>query len=754
MSGHSQWALLVCAVVLSGCQSTGSSRFPWLPLASRDEFSADKMSSVDELQPAFAANSSSTGQPSGGSGDQRAVASERVSRLIADAQRSVQSAGQSPTDPARLENAKHLYQQALQLDPRSAAAHHGIAVIADLEKNWGLAEIHYKQALARSPRDASLLNDLGYSYLLQNRFHESSEYLNQAIQVEPNHEHARINLALLSVKRGDRDAAYAQLSHLFPPQEAQRMLTRLENDVQSTANNVAATETPEIPRGASFDEAMRIAAQVGRQERLERQQRSAPAPIAPHGANPQWPGSSANQQDPRAIAQGAFPQGTFPQGTFPQGTFPQGTAAQGTFAPVSDTRTLQPPRLQPNLSQPNSGQFAAPLPQVLPAAVATSGTGRMGANVSTATLTNPPQNFQPPPQFHNIPYTQNVTPNIPGSNQYAGSGQPSAANNYPNSGQPVGGVVALNHEAGTTAAASNIQTASYPQTGTPGPSSFPGEQQPYSQSQYTQPAYSQPQYDQQRYGQPQYMQLGPVGSSAGNYGQYPATTSTANSQVSGLGLIQQVTPQSSLNGTGSPLNPRVSQAPMTGLNTGPDSLFPIGAPPRSMAAYENSAASGGEAYGLPPQQQPTSGPAFSSSPGSNSVLNGAMFPQTQSYLPTQQQFDVASQRYQNMSSVPSAIGMYPGGYPAAGQQPGYGVNPPNPSPYSTAAYGQSPAGQNTGLPVSPASYGSNPPQPTVAAPNPLAAYEQQLRNHDSDYHRALQQINNPQAGIEAVPAQY
>lgn len=154
---------------------------------------------------------------------------ERQTRLIRDAQTALRS--------EQIEEARRLYQEVLNDSPDHPDAHHGLAMAADLKEDWGDAEYHYKQALRIRPRDAVLLSDIGYSYVLQNRYSEAARYLNQAIELQPNYERAHMNLALLDIKQGNRTAA------------EQRLVQRLGNSAK-TRGILASLEQQAFPDSA------------------------------------------------------------------------------------------------------------------------------------------------------------------------------------------------------------------------------------------------------------------------------------------------------------------------------------------------------------------------------------------------------------------------------------------------------------------------------------------------------------------------
>ena len=248
MTSRTHWKILVSALLLSGCQSSGKLT-PWF--ASREPvYTSEELASLENPRAAAARPELASTVTAGSSGNPQIrpvsatttgppVAAGKVDDLVRFGQAAIREAGQN--DPGKLNQARDLFSQALALDGTSASAHHGMAIVADLQQDWTAAEMHYKQALRSRTQDPSLLNDIGYSYLLQGRYHEASQYLNQALQFSPKHERAHINLALLSLKRGDRAAAQTRLGSIYSAVDAQTTLARLERDLQATAAAQPAT---------------------------------------------------------------------------------------------------------------------------------------------------------------------------------------------------------------------------------------------------------------------------------------------------------------------------------------------------------------------------------------------------------------------------------------------------------------------------------------------------------------------------------
>lgn len=127
----------------------------------------------------------------------------------------------------RFDDAKRLYRQVRVDDADYSIAQHRLAVIADQERDFSVAENHYLTALRSGSSDPDLLSDLGYSYLLQNRFEESEQYFQAALKREPAHRRALNNLGLLYGRRGDYDLALAAFRKAGTEAEAQAKIARL-----------------------------------------------------------------------------------------------------------------------------------------------------------------------------------------------------------------------------------------------------------------------------------------------------------------------------------------------------------------------------------------------------------------------------------------------------------------------------------------------------------------------------------------------
>lgn len=70
------------------------------------------------------------------------------------------------------------------------------------------AEQEYRRAINEGQPSASLLNDFGDFCYVQGRLEDAGDHLKRAIQLDPEHGRAPINLALVQAAEGDFESAY------------------------------------------------------------------------------------------------------------------------------------------------------------------------------------------------------------------------------------------------------------------------------------------------------------------------------------------------------------------------------------------------------------------------------------------------------------------------------------------------------------------------------------------------------------------
>ncbi|WP_437185069.1 tetratricopeptide repeat protein [Planctomicrobium sp. SH668] len=125
-----------------------------------------------------------------------------------------------------LANARSNFESAIAVAPQNPDAHHGLAIIADLQKKYGEAESHYQKALIQAPNNSQILGDMGYSYLLQNRFSESEQYSLRAIQADAKNQKAISNLGDAYARQGKTQLATETYSKLYSPDVIEQLLAK------------------------------------------------------------------------------------------------------------------------------------------------------------------------------------------------------------------------------------------------------------------------------------------------------------------------------------------------------------------------------------------------------------------------------------------------------------------------------------------------------------------------------------------------
>jgi len=226
-------ASLISLTVLTGCQ---------LPTFERESADSRLSSAAQEPQ----VNRALSGQTTTGryqqnaptsnvaSGYQNLASSQNVHPVVKNAAPAgFQSLtgdlnrGHALAQQGRIEEAKTHYEQVLRQQPNHSLAHHRLAIIADKQKDFQIAEYHYRMALARSASDPDLLSDLGYSYFLQEKYRQSEQALRDALRYNPAHARSLNNLGLLYGTQGDHNRALAMFRQTGSEQEAQAKLATL-----------------------------------------------------------------------------------------------------------------------------------------------------------------------------------------------------------------------------------------------------------------------------------------------------------------------------------------------------------------------------------------------------------------------------------------------------------------------------------------------------------------------------------------------
>jgi Flp pilus assembly protein TadD len=150
--------------------------------------------------------------------------------------------------------------------PENWKAHNALGVLADRQRDFNRARSHYIEALKLRPDLAIVWNNLGYSVYLMDDFEAAIKYMERALELDPSHQPARKNLALVYVRQGqfqqaldtflkvgDIAHAYTQVGYLAyktgQNEEAEQLL--LEAIRQSPTYNKLAHSYLAVVRKAS-----------------------------------------------------------------------------------------------------------------------------------------------------------------------------------------------------------------------------------------------------------------------------------------------------------------------------------------------------------------------------------------------------------------------------------------------------------------------------------------------------------------------
>lgn len=634
MSGHrwSSISSLGILLALSGCQSAEWGRAAWNPFRKP----TDKASVAEEesaLPLSKFAHRDTEKKSSTQVTTALPIAEEQVDRLLAQGQQALQE--------NRIEDARQAYTEVLNSSPDNATAHHGMAMASDLSQQWADAEYHYRQALRIRPRDANLLCDIGYSYLLQNRYSEASRYLNHAIEINPKHESAQMNLALLDLRQGNRAAAEDRIASRFGSSgQAAQILSQLESQTSETVAQKAES-TPAIPENASIEQIQEMA----RQERLEAERRRAmqriPQPPQLHDVSfDAQSGMPVNHHygDPNFAADPNRIAASWPNQGMPQTPQPWANSPAANNFQSSGTH---PPQIE--MGNPNSYDYLNKPVHIMPESYKAPGSSASQVNQTEPVYPSSNQaamNSYPTAPGKNAETTTNVAsgPAAPGFN-------PMMSN----------------------APASNV-TAPLPT----GAGTNAGRIVPV----YSSGAFQAPPAGSVSYGQP----MGFIPPPRAESQQFNTVSASNSVPISANGMMG-----TGNNGMGQNAPPAYVQ----GLNAGPGAIFPIGATVPAGQQSLNGNPSALNSEGSNPTETNgygVTGSAVSmgniSSPGTNSVVNGYYYGQPQSSLPSQewanqQQQQLRAQQLQSRQwQVPA--GAQPNGeytpttntnWPATRQQP-------------------------------------------------------------------------------------
>jgi Tfp pilus assembly protein PilF len=119
------------------------------------------------------------------------------------------------------EQAISLYEKARSTDPGVAKiASRRLAVLYDRAGDFSKSLAEYEQLVRDNPKDADLLNDLGYSHYCRGDWATAETWLAKAVQIDPHHKRAWTNLGLARAQQAKWDESFQAFCKAVRPAEA------------------------------------------------------------------------------------------------------------------------------------------------------------------------------------------------------------------------------------------------------------------------------------------------------------------------------------------------------------------------------------------------------------------------------------------------------------------------------------------------------------------------------------------------------
>ncbi|MCS6977850.1 MAG: tetratricopeptide repeat protein, partial [Gemmatales bacterium] len=114
------------------------------------------------------------------------------------------------------------YEMARHYNPKlDGKVRRRLAYLYDRIGDWQRAMAEYERCLAETPKDADLLNDVGYCQYQQGKWAEAERWFRAALEQRPDHARAAINLGMALGQQGRYAEAVAAFERVNTPAEAQ-----------------------------------------------------------------------------------------------------------------------------------------------------------------------------------------------------------------------------------------------------------------------------------------------------------------------------------------------------------------------------------------------------------------------------------------------------------------------------------------------------------------------------------------------------
>jgi Tfp pilus assembly protein PilF len=170
-----------------------------------------------------------------------------------------------------LPTARDTYEKLCRAEPRNAAAQHRLAVVLTRMGELEAALPHFQVAHELEPTNAEIVCDLGYNAFLQGEYATAETLLRLALEVDPRHERATNNLAIVVGRTGRTRESFELFRTFQSEAEAHANVAYLH--VQRNEVDLAARH---YDRALTLDPRLRSAASAA-VEIAQRQPHAAPA---------------------------------------------------------------------------------------------------------------------------------------------------------------------------------------------------------------------------------------------------------------------------------------------------------------------------------------------------------------------------------------------------------------------------------------------------------------------------------------------
>lgn len=156
-----------------------------------------------------------------------------------------------------VENAKKMYHEAVQINPRNADAFWRLALLHIREREFEEATAAFEKAVEADAQNSALCSDFGYHLYLAGDLERAEYYLRNTVRVSPGDKRACNNLGLVLAARGkDEESLAAFLDAGCSEAEAQSnlaiaQLLRLDSSTATESLKASLSLDPTNPRAIS-----------------------------------------------------------------------------------------------------------------------------------------------------------------------------------------------------------------------------------------------------------------------------------------------------------------------------------------------------------------------------------------------------------------------------------------------------------------------------------------------------------------------